>query len=249
MATILPTVYNQTKKWTAIVDSSIEDKLPGTDRIIERMIQQGIRQTTNMMTAPLPLDETAKKIIDLLEQQALRLSGKDSNIANYISHIHRVVKDAEWADSNSFANRIETLRLAGYRDDQVFPRNRAELVSLIEAKRSLASLQPIFKFCDLVKKAQETHAAPGKIQELIQKSKEFEGIENYQALRSARQTLENLSTPKPSGETLFPMFHPVENEPAPTSASYLRWSCSLIFNSLYYAGSIPWRISKFFFNR
>lgn len=246
MATIYPAIYNHTQKWTAIVDSSAKDGFFGVDR----MIQEGIRQTTNMMTVPQPFDQTAKKIVDLLVSQAERLQGKKSNITNYISDIHRVIKDAESGDVDSIVNRIETLRIAGYQDDQVFPRNRAEVEDLIEAKRSLASLQPIFQFCDRVKKAQETRATSEKIQELIKKSKEFEGIENYQALQSARLTLQNLShDAMPSDAPLSAELQPAGIDQAPESISYLRWSCSLVYNSACYIGSLSWRVAKSIFNR
>jgi len=238
MNNILPFTYNHTKKWIELVDASIADGYSGVDR----MIQAGIRQTTNMMLIA-PLDSTAKKIVDLLETQAWRLQGKKSDILNHIAAIHDLIHDAETGGGVSIAKRIETLRLAGYQDDRVFPHNRDEIESLIDAKRSLNTLQQIFQFCARVKQAEETHAAPEKIKELMYKAKEFDGIENYRALNLACETLQALSTVQPVAPQPKDFRPPTDNQ-SRQSASYSRWFLTVIYKGASYVGSLPWKVAK-----
>jgi len=249
MATIFPAIYNITQKWSEAVDGTIADgySTPVQRALANRMIQQGIRQTTNMMTVPLPLDQTAAKIVDVMERQALRLQGQPSDIGNHISDIYKLATDAETGDASAIYCRSETLRLKGFQPE-IFPRNRQEIISLIDAKRTLASIQAIFQFCHRIKQAKETHAEPAKIKELIQKSKEFDGIENYLALNIARSTLQTLSTPVSS----FAPSHvcPIEkgvlqNCPSKVeTSSIIRQSFSLIYQCGASISSLAFRIAK-----
>lgn len=207
MINIYPTVYQHAKLWSSIVDESIREGFFRTDRVI----QEGLRQITNMMLIPTPKDETIIKIIDLMEKQALRLQGP-SNIQNYIKDIRALAKEAPFGNVTQIYPRVEALRLAGYEDDKVYPHNREEIEQLIEAKRSLAQIQQVFDFCMRVQKIKTENPTQDQISRLRWQIQGLK-IDDFQALQEADRFLQEWKEPQKPSEP-SPIILPAPKSPS-----------------------------------
>ncbi len=208
MATILPATYKFAEKWSLEIDAMAET--PSAEVQTRQMIFTGLRQITNMISgAPVDSlsDHHIHQIVDLLARQTLRVKTIPSNVSTYIASIQAFREDAKIElDAKTVLQQIEHLRVEGYQDEKVFPRNPGEITQLIDAKRHLKTLRSIFEFIRDVQLL-SLNPAPkrSQVEKLMYKAQEYDKTEFHFALDFARDALKELDRKTTSSPAVRPI--------------------------------------------
>jgi len=203
MATILDSNYRTSLKQFSLIDDSRGEC---SDFQIQRMVGAEICRSTGTLARVQHFKDSkslqvSQDCIRLLAKYAVALPREEqSSVEQYAGKIHRAVLDAETKEAAAMSQELEALRIGGY---EVFPRNEAEIQRLIDVKRSLMDLRPVFAFCCEVEKLANT-PNPNKraVEDLCTRLKEVDR-EGIQALEKAKRQLDQLENNAPARSSIF----------------------------------------------